>query len=276
MPAPPRSRARAAAAVLALALAGLPGEAGACLRRPADPPGFPMAEPMRIAPLAAPGEEARGDLPGLLTTPPGWAPGDAAVVLLPARYPAERLHLRLAEALLAEGAALLEVDPDAARGLSPESAATAPEGAMAGEALLPDLLGALAALRRHPGAGLVAVIGLGEGGAGAAALAAVSDAAAARLPPGAGAGYAAAIALTERGAGFAPGAPPSAAEAWPLRAPLLCEAVAWAAAGEEPEAMRALAGRCAGALLHGTPRPAPTAAGGGAGADARQIAQGAR
>ena len=259
------------AAVLAAMLLGIAlpsGEAGAWLRRVA-PFDVTAVETLRIAPLVPPGEAVAGSLPALLSTPPGWSPGDAAAVLLPDAYPGTATHNRLADALLAEGAAVLEIDPEARRGLSPEGAA-APMPASAAE-VLADLFGALAALRRHPGAGPVVLIGIGQ--AAPQVLAAVGPLAEARLSSGT-AGYAAVLALGGDGAGLVPGTPPPAAERWPQRLPLLCEAVAWAVAGSEAEGerMRRLARGCTEALL------APPAAAVAATQDAavRQVSRGPR
>ena len=260
------------AAVLAAMLLGIAlpsGEAGAWLRRVA-PFDVTAIETLGIAPLTMPGEAVAGSLPALLSTPPGWSPGDAAAVLLPDAYPGTALLNRLVDALLAEGAAVLEIDPEAGPGLSPEGPVV-PAPASAAEGVLADLFGALAALRRHPGAGPVVLIGIGQ--AAPQVLAAAGPLVEARLPSGT-AGYAAVLALGGDGAGFVPGTPPPAAERWPQRLPLLCGAVAWAVAGSEAEGerMRRLARGCTEALL------APPAAAVAATLDpaVRQVSRGPR
>ena len=66
-------------------------------------------EPLWLQP---PGADA--PFPVLLTLPPGWQPGDAAIVLLPDPDRPEALRHRLAAALLAAEAAVVVLDPQAA------------------------------------------------------------------------------------------------------------------------------------------------------------------
>lgn len=149
---------------------------------------FPLTHALWIRPAAAPPGEA---LPGLLTLPPGWSTGDAAVVVLRRRDVAAAGPAALVAALLDAAAAVLELDPG-------------------DEPAAPLLAGALEALRGTQGAGLVVAIGFGP--LGEAAL---------------GAGHiAAGIALDDGRARFRAGPPRPPAEAWPLRAGLLCDLLA--------------------------------------------------
>lgn len=144
------------------------------------------------------GGTRRDAIPALLTLPAGWSVGDAAVVCLVSRGPADPSRGRLRAALLADGAAVLEIDP---RRLAEA------EGSP-----LAWLRGAFHALRRMQGAGLLVAIGFGP--AGAAALNAARDSAA-DVPS----------------AGVAPDLPrmtvvagrqPLPDEGWPVRALLPC------------------------------------------------------
>lgn len=212
---------------LALAVAVLvdAGAASAWLRRP-DPAEIPAVQVLRVTPIPTPAEAAPAEVVGLLSTPAHWDSGDAAVVLVGTRFPAPPLQQRLVEALLAEGAAVLELDTDAARGASVDSGVMpAPTQA---RSLLPDLFGALAALRRESGAGIAVVIGLEEAGE-AALLATAAEATERRLPAGMR-GFAAGIALGPGEARFVAGARLPPAERWEARAPLFCEALAWSIA----------------------------------------------
>ncbi|MDO9708108.1 hypothetical protein [Paracraurococcus lichenis] len=176
--------------------------------------------------------------PALLSLPAGWQPGDAAVVLLPDGPAPTPLRLRLVEALLAAEAAVLELDPHAARagvpGLSPVAALPPADAG-------PALRAALQALQAETGAGLLVAIGLGP--AGETALRAAEE-------PAPSLAAAAALGGPLR---IAAGAPPAAGQRWDLRAPLLCALLAGAA--EEPAAR----GRCEGALL-GPPARRPALA----------------
>jgi hypothetical protein len=149
----------------------------------------------------------------LVTLPPLWQNGDAAVVLLfdpPA--PLARRHA-VVEALLAEGAAVVELDPNTAQGFSPESDADPPPPTPA--SLREDLDAALWVLAQGWTHGLLVAIGHGQGAE--VVLEAAREA---------GSWLAAAVGLTPDGPVFQAGTPPRASEGWPLRAPLLCRAVA--------------------------------------------------
>jgi hypothetical protein len=151
-------------------------------------------------------------VPTLINLPPLWQNGDAAVVLLfdpPASL--ERRHA-MVEALLAEGAAVVELDPNTAQGFSPESDANPPPPTPA--SLREDLDAALWVLVQGWTYGLLVAVGHGQG------VEVVLEAA--REP---GSWLAAAVGLTARGPVFQAGTPPPVAEGWPLRAPRLCRAV---------------------------------------------------
>lgn len=203
-------------------------------RAPARDIEVPAVEALFFAPAGGGPEQA---VPALLTTPPGWVPGDAAVVLLvPAEGRDPDLGHRLAEALLAQGAAVLEPDLLAAQGgIAADSGAVPPPGGTPPAVLVPGVLGAAQALHRLVGAGLVVAIGAGAEGEAALLATAGSPelAAAVLLGPGAPA--------------FLPGAIPPG-QGWAARAPLLCALVAGAASapGAHPRRMEA---ECAAALL---------------------------
>ncbi|MFC7475241.1 hypothetical protein ACFQS7_12805 [Dankookia sp. GCM10030260] len=166
-------------------------------------------EPLWLQP---PGADA--PFPVLLALPLGWQPGDAAVVLLPDPAGPAAPRRRLVEALLAAEAVVVELDPLAAWAMLP---ALRPHPALSLPAYPAALRAALDRLRVETGAGLLVVLGLGP--AGAVALAAAA------WP-----GVAAAAALGDAPRILA-GAPPPAAEQWPLRAGLLCALLAEAADG---------------------------------------------
>ncbi len=125
---------------------------------------------------------------------------------------------------------MLEFDAKLAREAA-EGGAAAP-----GDLLLAGLFGALVALRRDAGAGLVAAVGYGP--AGAAVLLAAGETEAARYLGPAGPRFTAAAALGPGRPAFAMGATPAAEERWAERAPLLCAALATAALSGPPEAVR--------------------------------------
>jgi len=189
-------------------------------------------EPLYVQP-AGQGGTAGIPTPGLLHLPPGWTVGDAAaVVLSDGPWPALARE-RLTAGLLGEGAAVLEMDADAARGVSPDNDVVAPPPKAA--ELVPDVRGAVDALQRDAGAGLVVALGHGVGGA-----AALLAAAAARLRPG-GDGLAAGVYLGPGPAAFALGGVPSEGpmgvhRGWPTRAARLCDVLAGTATGFERRA----------------------------------------
>lgn len=180
--------AAAMAAILALAL-----------------PARAEAPPVPLIPVAA-GPQAAPDAPAVMRLPPGWLPGDAAVVLVAdADWPALQRG-RLAALLMEAGAAVLEIRR---------------------EATPPLLGGALRALHEVFGVGFAVAIGRGAGGE--AALAAGAEA---ETPEGRR--YAAAIRLGPGAAAFQPGEVPDG-EGWALRAPILCDLLAGAQGAPRPE-----------------------------------------
>jgi hypothetical protein len=151
---------------------------------------------------------ARRETPALLNLPAGWQVGDAAVVLLTDADGVDALRGALLVSMIAEGAAVLELSTGTALDTG---------------TLRADLATALHALRRQAGAGLVVAVGVGP------RAKAVLDAEPA--PTGAGASRFAAVATLGPGpATFRPMDTPPPAEGWGLRAPLLCTALASAAA----------------------------------------------
>jgi hypothetical protein len=147
-------------------------------------------------------------VPALLNLPPGWQVGDAAVVI--ARGPDVPPAMRddFSAAVIDGGAALLELHLRAGQ-----------------EEELPGLLAeALNTLRIGHGAGLVVAVGYGRI---AAATLGVLEA-----EPGKAGGYTAAAVLEAGASAVAAGRPPAPEEAWPVRAPLLCEVLGTALPGE--------------------------------------------
>jgi uroporphyrinogen-III synthase len=148
-----------------------------------------------------------GDL-ALLSQADGWAPEDAAVLLLWPRGGAADAGDRgvrdaLTEALLEAGASVLELDYTEATDLPTALA----EG--------------LRLLRGEFGAGLLIAVGWDRGGEVALAQARADHRLVGRGLPA----IAAAVALSPEGLRAAPGAAPAAVEAWPMRASLFCAAL---------------------------------------------------
>lgn len=112
-------------------------------------------------------QAALAAVPSMLTVPMGWQSGDPAAVLIAELPGPELWREQLVPELLAAGAAVLELDVQTPRGVAADNAA-APSPPVA-EELLPDLFGALRALRAAPEpAG--AVLAFGIPGAGGAAV----------------------------------------------------------------------------------------------------------
>lgn len=201
-------------------------------------------EPLWLEPALAGGmaRPAGYTVPALLNFPPGWATGDAAAIVVSDGPWADPGWNGLVAALLDAGAAVLELDVNAARGFAVDSGKTGP--ALSRRDLLPDVFAALLALRRDAGAGLVIAIGRGE--AGEAALLAATEGAAAHHLGASGPRLAAAVAFGPGQIRFAGGAPMPAAEDWPHRARLLCETLRGAAGSLTAGFLEP----CAGALLH--------------------------
>jgi hypothetical protein len=166
------------------------------------------------------------DVPSVLRQPSAWGSGDAAVIFLADFSRPDASRERLAAALLAEGAAVLELDTRALR--SPT--------ALAGEPI-PMLFGALMALWRDQGAGPVVVIGFGEAAA-AVTLWAVQEDVAPRMVGESGPRFAAAIALGPGIRAVAAGEPPVREEGWPPRAAILCRLLGDAAEEDASGARR--------------------------------------
>ena len=205
-PRPPASAIAALATILACAMPALAQE-------------HTRVEAVWIETAALPGKGGSLTIPALLNLPPGWTIGDAAVLVLSdAPWPGLARE-NLVSALLEEGAAVLELDSNAARGFGPENPRAGPEPTAA--ELTSDVRAAAEALRRDTGAGLVAA--LGHGAAGDAVMLAASVERIATRPDGAG--LVAAASLGPGPARFALGdAAPG--RGWPVRARCLCRALA--------------------------------------------------
>ncbi len=232
------------AAALAMVLTALQPDTAVAL-------GDTHIEPLWLRPASssATGPIASNDTLAPLLLPSGWSLGDAAAVIVSDRPGMEEGHRRVVAALIEEGAAVLEIDWHMGRGRAPHAASTPQD-------LVPNLFGALLALRRDAGAGLMVALGYGAGGP-AALLAAQEDVAVPHLGP-AGPRFVAAAALGPGRPAFAAGAAPPAEEGWPTRAPLLCKALAGAAEAGRAEAERdCIAGLEGAAQREQEPRPAP-------------------
>ena len=234
MPAPPRRRSPALAAAALAALA--------CPAAPDPALGRTHLEPVWIETVAPDGRPGH-TVPALLNTPPGWAPGDAAVALLSDGPWPGRMRERLVAALLEKGTAVLELDVNAARGFGPESARTGLPPTAA--ELVPDVRGAAYALRQDAGAGPIVALGRGAGG-DAAVLAASLE----RAAPAAslGAGLAAAASLGPEPPLFSLGGALGGTE-WSVQAERLCGVLASVVmpsqARAEADCRRALLGAAA-------------------------------
>jgi hypothetical protein len=184
----------------------------------------------------------------LMSLPPSWRTDDGAVVLVTTGQPSVDERDRLVSALLAEHAAVLELLP---------LRCAAPPGGPGRVAT--SAIGALDAMTRAAGAGLVVAIGYGPGSA--AVLEVVGEPAAGLLGA-AGPRYAAAVALGDGEPAFARGAPQPASQQAPARLGLLCRALAALAAGMDATPRRAApsyreAASCHDALAGDAPPAAP-------------------
>jgi hypothetical protein len=231
------------AAVRLAAAAGL----AALVAQPAAATEYTRFELLFVPPVRA---DALRPLPVLLNLPPAWQPGDAAAILLFQPPAAEPLRNRLTGALLQRGAAVLDLEAHVAEGFVADPSATPTPPTV--ESLLRDLGAAAHALRAEHAPGVMIAIGHGLGG----------DAVLLAAEPAAGAGDFAAVASFGPGApAFRAGTPPPPGEAWPSRAPLLCETLAYVHAAaatplEESADLRArqvAAERDCAAALVGTP-----------------------
>jgi hypothetical protein len=181
----------------------------------------------------------------LLNLPPSWRMADGAVVLLSMGPLRDAARDSLVSALLFEHAAVLELVPCGAR-YGGDGSVTA--GA----------LGALDAMSRTMGAGLVVAIGYGPGGT--AVLDVVREPVASLLGVN-GPRYAAAIAIGDGAPVLMLGAPLPAWEQAPPRLAALCRALAAVAGGMGPTPERiapATAGETCGAATAGDTLPATT------------------
>jgi hypothetical protein len=250
---------RPTAAAVAVALAAALPSAGAAVE-------YTRFESLwfeQASPRSAPAPTALAQVSALLNLPPGWMAGDAAVLMVGDRSDPKDARDRLVAALIGEGAAVLELDAHpAAQGWSPPDSAVA-SAPPAPRDLLPGLFGALLALRRDAGAGLVVAVGYAAGGQ-AALLATAETEADRHLGPG-GPRFAAAASLGPGRSAFAAGAAaPPAEEGWPARAAALRRARWGRRARCTGRAGAGLRGRarirrrsiCAGGAR---PRPAPRA-----------------
>lgn len=226
---------------------------GLAVAQPAAALEYTRFEALWIAPARA---GALRPLPALLNLPPGWQVGDAAAVVLFDPPGPGSLHTQLIAALLGRGAAVLELDANTSYGFSADAEDNPPPPTV--ESLLTDLGAALAELRRAFAPGLVVAFGHGLGGE------AVLRAAASPMA-GAGGGFVAHVTLGPGEPVFLAGAAPPAAEGWPGRAPMLCEALAFAlAAAPTPLDLAATRARdaataraCSAALVPATPPARP-------------------
>lgn len=201
---------------LSLALATcLAGGAGATEHTTFSLLTFPPAGPDRTDCIAD----------ALLSTPPGWQAGDAAVLLAAPAGRGDAARDRLVAGLLEEGAAVAEAALDGAVDCAWTAPAPAPAAVMAG---------ALQALRTTTGAGLTVVIAFGPAGGAALTPAAWPEA----TPV-------AALWVTPEGVAIRAAAAAPAREAWPQRIGPFCARVAAALDGP------AAGDRCAAALAEG-------------------------
>ena len=172
--------------------------------------------------------EAGGEVRGLLTAPPAWRSGEAAAVVIGDAPGDEPARARLFDALLADDAAVLELEARAYGHRPPGGGAAASAPPRLQDLQLP-LFDALLALRRDYGAGLVVAIGFGPDGE--AVLRAGDEAAAAHRLGDTGPRFAALAFLGPGQPRFVPGATPRPDENWPARAGPLCAILASAVAG---------------------------------------------
>lgn len=173
----------------------------------------------------------------LLSEPLGWSVGDAAAVIVANHGRPDRLRDRVVNALLAEGASVLELRAGSSCG---------------GDAApVPALFAALRAVRLDAGAGLVVAVGQGSGAE--TVLRAESEAVAlAHLGPAIEDRYAAAVGIGQGAVVVVPGRMPKGRTslAATRRAALLCETLGRAMALEDrSHASGRLARGCLTALV---------------------------
>lgn len=157
----------------------------------------------------------------LLSLPEAWSSGDAAVVLLTMAQPPAPLHDRLVSMLLEEKAAVVELTAGGPASCAGDAAATPRH---AGTPDVADALqGALDAVTRVGGAGMVVAIGHGPG-AHQVLAATTEREASARLGPD-GPRYAAAMALGDGAPAFALGTTRMPQQRASERLSLFCAAI---------------------------------------------------
>ncbi len=173
----------------------------------------------------------------LVSLPPSWVSDDGAAILVTAGPELDAARHTLVSALLSEHAAVLELAP---------LRCGMPHGQ---DGLIAAALGALDAMKRTLGAGLVVAIGYGPGSA--ELLDVVGDQAARLLGPD-GARYAAAISMGDGAPGFARGGPSAGWEQAPMRLAALCEVLAGVAGSlgtiPQPTAPASAAAACRTAI----------------------------
>jgi len=178
-----------------------------------------------VTPALRPGEPAGCTSLALLNLPPAWHTGDAAVVMFAPWKTPDPARDRLVSAMLFEDAAVLEL------GTAPCLAAetTDPVDPLA------EAMGALVSLRREAGAGVVVVIGYGQGAH--RMLDTVSEAEASARLGADGPRFAAAAAFGDGAPAFALGAAHPPRDRVPTRLGMLCDALG-TGAGSLAEALR--------------------------------------
>lgn len=183
-------------------------------------------QPLWVVSATAAGRPACSST-ALLNLPAGWTQGDAAVVLLTTTRLQDPLRDSLVAALLHERAAVLEMVSGPTVRCSAEGAEDS--GAISSADPLADLLGALRALTRDAGAGLVVAIGYGPGTT--AALDALGDDAVTRHLGIGAPRFAAGAAIGDGPARFVLGPVQRVHQRAPTRLSLLCEALGQVTAG---------------------------------------------
>jgi hypothetical protein len=172
----------------------------------------------------------------LVSLPAHWQAGDGAVVLVTMRRSHGTARDALLSALLAQDAAVVELEPLACNVAQDARAAA-----------IADATDALAAMTRTAGAGLIVAIGLGPGAR------AVLDLVRAAPAGAGGPRFAAAIALGDGAPALALGAPAPAREGAPVRLAALCAALAVVVDGARGAAGAGLEGCAAAAIADAAP-----------------------
>jgi hypothetical protein len=197
---------------------------GPFLGAPAAASEFPAFELLDVRSGIAP----ECDTVAPLHLPPTWKTGDGAIVLLTVTSRHDAMRDALIEALLSEEAAVLELGPARCEGSRDGN-----------DSVITGALGALEAVTRTAGAGLVVAIGYGRGGT--AVLDLVREPAANLLGAN-GPRYAAAVAIDRGRLAFALAPRLPAREQAAFRLTALCQALAAALAGMGASTCRDMAG----------------------------------